>query len=259
MDRKRPLGQKLIIGLFVAVLIAGFGYVLWLSVGAPSGAPSGASTESALASDVPAAPEPTHTPYPTRTPRPTKTPKIEASPTVTVVPRKVGIVAGHWKSDSGAECPDGLQEVTINLDVASRVVALLQSQGHDAELLAEFSEKLAGYEADAFVSIHADACGTGATGFKVARLSASAIPEEEDRLVKCLVQEYGEETGLGFHSRSITFDMTDYHAFWEIDPATPGVIIELGFMDGDRKLLTQNSYKAARGVVEGILCFFNSE
>jgi N-acetylmuramoyl-L-alanine amidase len=168
-------------------------------------------------------------------------------------------VAGHWKSDSGAECPDGLLEVTINLDVASRVVGLLQSMGHDAELLAEFSEKLLGYKADAFVSIHADACGTGATGFKVARLSASAIPEEEDRLVECLADRYAEETGLDFHARSITYDMTDYHAFWDIDPTTPGAIIELGFMDGDRKLLTQQSYKVARGVVEGILCFLNSE
>jgi N-acetylmuramoyl-L-alanine amidase len=245
----------LIIGLFATVLILGLGYVIWLSVGAPDGAP----TEGAPLTEMAATPKPSDSPRPTRTPRPTKTPKIEASPTATVIPRKVGIVVGHWKSDSGAVCPDGLQEVTINLDVASRVVALLQSQGHDAELLAEFSEKLTGYKADAFVSIHADACGTGATGFKVARLSASAIPDEEDRLVECLVQAYGEETGLSFHARSITFDMTDYHAFWEIDPATPGVIIELGFMDGDRKLLTQNSYKAAQGVAKGIACFLNSE
>ena len=259
MDRKRPRGQQLIVGLFVAVLVVGIGYVVWLSAGAPDGDPSGDTAETDSAMGIPATLEPTHSPRPTRTPRPTKTPKIEASPTATVIPKKVGIVAGHWKSDSGAECPDGLLEVTINLDVASRVVALLQSQGHDAELLAEYSEKLTGYKADVFVSIHADACGTGASGFKVARVSGSAIPDEEDRLVECLVQEYGEETGLSFHARSITFDMTEYHAFWEIDPSTPGAIIELGFMDGDRKLLTENSHKVAQGVVEGIVCFLNTE
>ena len=53
--------------------------------------------------------------------------------------------------------------------------------------------------------------------------------------------------------------MTDYHAFWDIDPMTPGAIVELGFMDGDRRLLTEQSYKVARGVVEGILCFLNSQ
>lgn len=249
MNGKRPRGQQLIIGLFVTVLVVGIGYVVWLSAGAPDGDPSKVGSATAI---------PT-TPKPTRTPRPTMTPKIVDTLTATVIPRKVGIVAGHWKSDSGAVCPDGLQEVTINLDVASRVVALLQSQGHDAELLAEFSEKLTGYKADVFVSIHSDACGTGASGFKVARVSGSAIPEEEDRLVECLVQEYGEETGLSFHARSITFDMTEYHAFWEIDPSTPGAIIELGFMDGDRKLLTENSHKVAQGVVEGIACFLNTE
>lgn len=157
-------------------------------------------------------------------------------------------------------CDDGLQEVSINLDVASRVVAILQYAGYDAELLPEFSDQLPGYEADAFVSIHADACNVPeASGFKVARVAASAIPEVEDRLVACLIQEYGEATGLFFHRNSITFDMTIYHAFNEIDPQTPGAIIELGFMGADRELLTDEAYKVAQGVVQGILCFLEGE
>jgi len=165
-------------------------------------------------------------------------------------------VAGHWQNDAGAVCPDGLQEVTINLDVASRVVAILQHEGYDAELLPEFSDKLDGYQADVFVSIHTDSCVIpGASGFKVARVAASAIPEEEDHLVACLIREYGELTGLPFHRDSITYDMTVYHAFNEIDPETPGAIIELGFMDEDRELLTERSYEAAQGVAMGIACF----
>jgi N-acetylmuramoyl-L-alanine amidase len=172
----------------------------------------------------------------------------------------VGIVAGHWKSDVGAICPDGLQEVTINLDVASRVVAILQYEGYDAELLAEFSDKLPGYKADAFVSIHADACNVPeATGFKVARVASSAIPEEEDRLVACLIREYAKATGLPFHERSITYDMTVYHAFNEIDPNTPGAIIELGFMAADRELLTEHPYEVALGVARGIACFLEED
>ena len=172
----------------------------------------------------------------------------------------MGIVAGHWKNDSGAVCDDGLQEVTINLDVAARVVAILQYEGYDAELLPEFSEKLAGYEADAFVSIHTDACNVPeASGFKVARVAASAIPEEEDRLVACLIQEYSEATGLSFHRNSITYDMRDYHAFNEIHPLTPGAIIELGFMGADRELLTENAYQVAQGVARGIACFLEGD
>jgi N-acetylmuramoyl-L-alanine amidase len=172
----------------------------------------------------------------------------------------VGVVAGHWQSDSGAICPDGLQEVTINLDVAARVVAILQHEGYDAELLPEFSDKLDAYKADAFLSIHTDSCDVPeASGFKVARVAGSAIPEEEDRLVACLVQKYGAGTGLRFHRDSITFDMTGYHAFKEIDPETPGAIIELGFMAADRELLTEHSYEVAQALARGIACFLEGE
>jgi len=203
---------------------------------------------------------------PTGTPSPSDSlqlsPDTGVSPAPSQQPRglKVGIVAGHWKSDSGAVCDDGLQEVSINLDVAARVVAILQYEGYDAELLPEYSEKLDGYEADAFVSIHSDACNVPeASGFKVARVAASAIPEEEDRLVGCLVREYGEMTGLSFHRNSITYDMQDYHAFNEIHPLTPGAIIELGFMGADRELLTEDAYHVAQGVARGIACFLEGE
>jgi len=199
---------------------------------------------------------PTPTPRPTPTPLPTQT----AASSPTPYRFKVGIVAGHWQSDSGAVCDDGLEEVTINLDVASRVVAILQYEGYDAQLLPEYADELDGYKADAFVSIHTDACNVpGATGFKVAHVAASAIPGTEDRLVSCLIKEYGRTTGLPFHKNSITYDMTAYHAFSEIDPQTPAAIIELGFMGADRKLLTEHSYEVAQGVARGIACFLEGE
>lgn len=256
---EQPTGSpKWVVGLFVVAFLLGVGYVLWLSLGAPIGKPTDAS-----ATDSPTVVQPTRTRRPTRTPRPTKTPKPSPTPVLpspTPSPPKVGIVAGHWQSDAGAVCEDGLQEVTINLDVASRVVAILQHEGYDAELLPEFSDKLDGYVADVFVSIHADSCiFPEASGFKVARVAASAIPDEEDHLVACLIQEYGDSTGLTFHKNSITFDMIDYHAFNEIDPDTPGAIIELGFMGADRALLTENAYEIAQGVARGIACFLDSE
>ena len=236
--------------LFVVAFLLGLGYVVWLTLGAP-----GVSTTPApVASDAAEAPLPTQTPKPTRTPRPTKTPRPSATPTL--APLRVGIVAGHWQNDSGAVCADGLQEADINLGVASEVVRILRAEGHTADLLPEFSADLAGYSAAAFVSIHVDSCESGGlSGFKAARVASSAIPDEEDRLVACLVEEYARSTGLAQHEDTITFDMTDYHAFWEIDPGTPGAIIELGFMDGDRDLLTRRAERAAEGVARGILRF----
>jgi N-acetylmuramoyl-L-alanine amidase len=168
----------------------------------------------------------------------------------------VGIVAGHWESDVGAVCPDGLTEVEINLAVAERVVSLLTRAGYRAEMLPEFSDRLEGYQAAALISIHTDACNVPeATGFKVARVTSSMVPEIEDRLVACLSEHYERMTGLSFHENSITFDMTEYHAFFEIAPDTPAAIIEIGFMAADRALLTRRPDLIARGIFEGIECF----
>ncbi|MBC7263782.1 MAG: N-acetylmuramoyl-L-alanine amidase [Chloroflexi bacterium] len=169
---------------------------------------------------------------------------------------RIGIVAGHWQYDSGAVCPDGLREVDINLAVARRVVAILQAHGYDVDLLAEFDEAIQGYRADAFVAIHSDSCEWwGVSGFKVARVSNSAVPEAEDRLVECLWRKYERATGLARHENSITPDMQWYHAFRKIDPETPGAIIELGFMSEDRDMLLNHQDALAQGVAQGILCF----
>jgi N-acetylmuramoyl-L-alanine amidase len=256
LSRESLVGPKQTAGLLILAVVLGVAYVIWMA----SGAPDGSSTDSQPTSDPGATASPTETPRPTSPPPASPTVEPSPPPSPTPGPLKVGIVAGHWKSDAGAVCPDGLQEVTINLDVASRVVAILQYLGYEAELLPEFSDELEGYQADAFVSIHADSCNVPeASGFKVARVAASAIPEQEDRLVACLIQEYGEATGLPFHEHSITFDMTVYHAFNEIHPETPAAIIELGFMGADREILTENAFDVAQGVVRGIICFLEGE
>jgi N-acetylmuramoyl-L-alanine amidase len=186
-------------------------------------------------------------------------PRLFAAPVPTStleMPVKVGIVAGHWESDSGAICPDGLTEVEINLEIARRVVSLLTQSGYDAEMLSEFSDQLDGYQAAVLVSIHADSCNVPeATGFKVARVSSSRVPELEDQLVACLIERYHEATGLSFHRNSFTYDMTEYHAFYEIAPETPAAIIEIGFMSADRDLLTKKQDRVAQGIVNGIKCF----
>lgn len=169
--------------------------------------------------------------------------------------RRIGLVAGHWQHDSGAVCPDGLEEVQINYDVAQRTAVLLRRAGYSVDLLAEFDPKLEGYSADAFLSIHTDSCVYDLSGFKIARLPESAVGEQADRLVAALYREYAAVTGLQPHYDTITFDMREYHAFREISPNTPGAIIEIGFMGGDRELLTRRPDIIARGIARGIIAF----
>ena len=171
---------------------------------------------------------------------------------------KVGILAGHWQYDSGATCPDGLREVDITVPVARRVVELLQAQGYPAEMLPEYSDRLTGYRAAAFVSLHADSCLPELSGFKVVGSSQGLAPGESARLAAALKSTYGMATGLGFHANTITPAMTDYYAFHRLDPRTPAAIIEMGFMGGDGKLLTQKQDLLAQSIAEGVLSFLRA-
>jgi N-acetylmuramoyl-L-alanine amidase len=188
--------------------------------------------------------------YPTTTPR--------ASP-------RIGIVAGHSGNDSGAVCSDalgGIREVDINLNVASLVREDLVAQGYDVDLLAEFDPRLTGYHALALVSIHADSCeyiNDQATGFKVTAAISTKYPEQAARLTTCIRTRYASVTGLQFHSGSVTGDMTNYHAFNEISTDTPAAIIETGFMNLDREILTHKPEVIANGIASGILCFVRNE
>lgn len=184
-------------------------------------------------------------------------------PTPTARPRPlIGIVAGHWGNDSGAVCPDGLTEVEINLEVATRVKEILTAEQYDVDLLEEFDERLQGYQALALVSIHADTCqfiDNNATGYKVAAALSTSAPERANRLVACLTNRYQQTTGLRFHPGSVTSDMSSYHAFNEIHSDTTAAIIEIGFLNLDRQILTTQPDLLAEGIAQGVLCYIRNE
>ncbi|MEA4910440.1 MAG: N-acetylmuramoyl-L-alanine amidase [Chloroflexi bacterium] len=184
-------------------------------------------------------------------------------PTLTPAPRPViGIVAGHWGNDSGSVCDDGLTEADTNLHIATLVKQDLINEGYSVDLLQEFDPKLFEYQALALVSIHNDSCqyiNDEATGFKVAAAVSSPFPEKANRLTSCLVDRYQRITGLHYHFNTITPDMTSYHAFNEINANTTAAIIETGFLNLDRSILTEQPELVAQGVTAGILCFVRNE
>jgi len=247
----------------VWALLQGFGWIQPFAEGAQTNDPSAGTLDPAGVS--PETPAPTVPADGQEPPDQNATPAPDVTPTLDLP--HVGIVAGHWGSDShdvGAVCPDGLTELDINLDVARQVVVILQNRGYRVDLLEEWDPRLQGYRADALVSIHADSCehypnaSPSASGFKVASVENSQVPEEEARLVECLTARYGERTGMFFHANSITPDMRQYHTFYEIAGETPAAVIETGFMYEDRELLTQHSDQVALGIAEGIVCFIEN-
>ncbi len=187
-------------------------------------------------------------------------------PTPTARPRPViGIVVGHWDDDTkdpGAVCADGLTELEVNQAIAAKVKENLVGQGFDVDLLREFDQMLQGYQSIALVSIHADSCqyiNDDATGFKIAAALSNQYPERATRLTACIKDRYEKSTGLNYHPSTVTNDMSSYHAFDEIDPSTNAVIIEVGFLNLDRQILTRGQDQIAKGVSDGILCYIRNE
>jgi N-acetylmuramoyl-L-alanine amidase len=182
-------------------------------------------------------------------------------PVATAEQIRIGIVSGHWGHDSGAVCDNGTTEQQVNLAIATLVEQKLTAFGYQVDLLQEFDPRLNGYKAAVLLSIHNDSCqyiNDQATGFKVASALASRDPNSSNRLVSCIRDRYGRITGLPFHD-SITPDMTQYHAFNEIDPSTTAAIIEAGFLYKDYEILTNHQSLVADGIVAGIQCFVNNE
>jgi N-acetylmuramoyl-L-alanine amidase len=192
-----------------------------------------------------------------------KAEEIAGTPIATAMPStRIGIVAGHWPDDSGSVCADGLTEMQVNLEIATRVQKELIAEGYQVDLLEEFDSRLSQYRAAALVSIHNDSCdyiNEEATGFKVAAASSSAYPEKSTRLRDCLIDRYQAATGLNFHYNTITTDMTSYHTFSEINTDTTAAIIETGFLNLDRQILTEKTDLVAQGITNGILCYLRNE
>ena len=171
-------------------------------------------------------------------------------------PLRIAIIAGHQGSDAGAVCDDGLTEAEVNYNIAQKVVSDLLGYGVRTELLNEFDDKLLGYSGTALVSIHADSCAyynDEATGYKI----AGSYMTDSTLLENCVNQAYSTGTQLPYHANTLTPDMTDYHAFREISIGTPAIIIETGFMNLDRDILTTGREEPAAAITEGLLCYIN--
>lgn len=184
-------------------------------------------------------------------------------PTLTPSPRlRIGIVSGHMGHDSGAVCPDGLTEAEVNYKISTLLQSMLKTDGFDVDLLDEFDGRLSQYQALALISIHNDSCiyyNDQLSGYKVAGAVANSSPESGRKLTSCLIDRYGKVTGLRFNYNTITKDMTDYHAFGEINKLTTAAIIETGFLATDRTFLMNQTDKVAEGIREGVLCFVRNE
>jgi hypothetical protein len=188
---------------------------------------------------------------------------------------RVGLQVGHWESanlpdelailrtHSGASA-EGFQEVDINYAIARQTAEFLRSRGITVDILPATVPP--GYQADAFIAVHCDYnSDPNIGGFKLARYGDSVIADRDDALLNAITAAYGPVTGQrkdGLISRAMIY----YYAFnsgefaHAIDPQTPGVIVELGFLTNpaDRALLVNQQPTVAKGLADGIIGFLSA-
>lgn len=229
---------------------------------------------SAMQPDV-AAPAAAPALAPGATPRPTSAPVLARVPRPTLNgPRRVGIQAGHWLT--GQAPPElrglltqtgtawnGINEVTINVDIAERIKRMLEPKGIVVDILP--TTITPGYVADAVVALHGDGDGTGAnSGFKMA-FSPRRTPYEA-ALLEAIKTHYGAATGLSYDSSRVSRNMTNYYLFgwwrnkYSTAPHTPSVILEMGYVshDHDRYVMMSTPDVVAGGIAEGIIRFLEA-
>ena len=199
--------------------------------------------------------------------RPTSTLVLRGAGT----PWRVAIQVGHLhaadlpqelarlRTSTGAHA-GGVPEVEINLAVAQAAAALLEAEGVEVELLPATIPP--GYDADAFVAIHADGNrNPAARGYKVSP-PWRASPASR-LLVAALHEHYGQATGLPVDLNGVTYNMRGYYAFSSyryrhaIADTTPAAILELGYVSNavDRAFLREQPETAAQGLTAGILAY----
>ena len=161
----------------------------------------------------------------------------------------------HRRTATGASA-GGVAEVDVNKAVATAAAALLRE--HDIDVVLLPATVPPEFDADAFVSIHAD--GGGSSGYKVSP-PWRASPASR-RLSALLREHYRKVTGMREDLNGVTYNMRGYYAFGgrfrhAIAVTTPAAILEMGYLTHpqDRAFLTTNPDLAARGIADAVLAF----
>lgn len=183
---------------------------------------------------------------------------------------RVGLQAGHWLM---ADLPGELAHLTANTGTAAAGIAEVDLNRKIAGLVAEELAKAGvlvdilpasvpeGYDADAFIAIHADGGDHGARGWKIASPWRPSAASEELR--GALAAAYAAPADIPEDRLGVTMQMRGYYAFgWNryrhaVAPTTPSAIVETGFLTSpeDRRVLVGNPASVARRLAQGILLF----
>ena len=185
---------------------------------------------------------------------PSRPPAVTRRATIVIDP-------GHGGRDPGTTAVNGTYEKNVNLDVASKLAALLQRQGHQVTMtrqgdrFVELESRAAlanRRHADLYVSIHADSApDPSAQGFTlyIARAASRQTQQAAQAIVRAM-------RTTGQRSRGIRRE--DYRVLVKTDG--PAVLIELGYLSNYReaRMLQDDTFqnRLATAIAAGISDYF---
>jgi hypothetical protein len=184
-------------------------------------------------------------------------------------PVRVGIQIGHLdaaddpqelaalRTSTGATVR-GLREVDVNEAVARALARQLEAKGVRVDLIPATPPP--DYYADLFLALHADSnADPDRRGYK----SAFFHPQRNhfDPLLKADIDRaYLRLSGLPEDDANISAGMDYYYAFnfrrykHSVSPATPGLIVELGYLSNPRdRAFLQHPKRVAAALARGVL------
>ena len=185
-------------------------------------------------------------------------------------PVRVGIQVGHLDAHLHAEehaalrwntggHAAGLDELEINVAVASELRRMLEAAGLQVDLLP--ASVPVQYSADAIVSLHADSVNDDwRNGYKSSYFEPVRTPLDE--LLKEHVDAvYLHGSNLADDSHNISGTMIHYYAFnpryrHSVNPRSPALLVEMGYISNhdDRRFLLEPERPAAL-IAEGLIAY----
>lgn len=202
--------------------------------------------------------------------------ELEMTPDFSCDDVVVGLQIGHlnnqdppaelyWiKRNTGASGAE-ITEAESSMRIATVSKAILEKHGVKVEFLDAIVPP--DYEADAFVSIHADGSEDPTrTGYKVAGPSLD-YSGRSDSLAAAIHAAYGNATGMYDDSENITSNMRQYYSFasqnfeHSISNATPAALLETGFLSSpaDQQYLVREPELPGQGLAHGIISYLSEQ
>ncbi len=197
---------------------------------------------------------------PTYTPRPIYKPSV--TPAGSIKGKVIVIDAGHGGKDPGTlgiklGSSYGLPEKTVNIDIAKKLAAKLTAMGatvkmtRTTDVFIELDDRAAfasRYNADAFISIHADYIANPAISGPTCFVARQASPRSV-KIADTIIREF-ELNGI----RAKGTRRADYKVL--VQHPKPAVLVEVGFMSNynEVKMLNTATYRSriANIIAEGI-------